>query len=313
MPYPTDGILLIDKEEGESSHDVVRKLKVASKAIKVGHAGTLDPFATGLLVLLLGQGTKLSPFIMAEKKVYLANIRLGIETDTQDYTGRVIGECAVPELSPESIKEAAGGFVGDIEQTPPIYSAVKHNGVRAYKLARKGCEVVLEKRRVTIHSIEVLDARLPDVKIKVACSSGTYIRTLASDLGKDLGCGGHLTSLRRLASGLFEVHNSLGSSLIPAEGHLPPHFIGESLMQRVIPLRDALPGMRGIEVDPATAEKVRHGFYPALERISAGLNPADCDGTHFKLVSNDELVAVVKVNSMGRDGHGRLEIARVFC
>ncbi len=306
MTYQTDGILLIDKNEGESSHDVVRKVKSALKIRKVGHAGTLDPFATGLLIILLGRGTKLSHYIMSENKVYLATMRLGIETDTLDPTGRIVRESAVPDLSPEYIREKAEGFIGDIEQTPPVYSAVKYKGTRAYKLARRGQEVVLKKRTVLIYSLRILSVDLPDVTLEVKCSSGTYIRSLAADLGEKLGPGGHLRYLRRLSCGSFAVQNALSSKEIFAENS------SRLLRDKVIPLRAALPDMREIMVENAIAEKVRHGYQPALEGLADGLDLAGCEGTHLKLVSNSELVAVIKVNKCRRGGHDRLDIARVF-
>lgn len=306
MTYPTDGILLIDKNKGESSYHVVQKVKDALKIRKVGHAGTLDPFATGLLIILLGQGTKLSPFVMSENKIYLATMRLGIETDTLDPTGRVVRKTPVPNLSPEYIQEKAGKFVGNIEQTPPSFSAVRTMGTRAYKLARRGQEVVLKKRNVTIHSLRILAIDLPDVTMEVRCTSGTYIRSLAFDLGQALGTGSHLRSLRRLGSGFFDVKNAFGSKKI-----LNGNF-NRSLNDRVIPMSAALPGMEEIQVEHSLAEKVRNGYQPALEAIADGYNLAARDGAHLKLVSNDELAAVVRVNISGRDGHGRLKIVRVF-
>ena len=306
MTYQTDGILFIDKDMGESSHEVVRKVKAGLKISKVGHAGTLDPFATGLLIILLGRGTKLSPFIMSENKVYLATMRLGIETDTLDPTGRIVRKNAVPDLSPEYIRKKAEGFIGDIEQTPPAYSAVKYKGTRAYKLARRGQEVVLRKRTVSIFSLRIVSVDLPDVSLEVKCSSGTYIRSLAADLGEALGPGGHLRSLRRLACGSFEIQNALSSKEILTGNN------SRLLRDNVIPLRAALPHMREIVVEHSIAEKVRHGYQPALEDLDNGWALAGCDDTHFKIVSNSDLVAVIKVNKNRRDGHARLDIARVF-
>jgi len=309
LENPTDGILLIDKDVGETSYEVVKKVKSALgglKVRKVGHAGTLDPFATGLLIILLGQGTKLSPFTMSESKVYQATMRLGVETDTLDPTGRVICTSAVPDLSPDYIQEKARGFVGEIEQTPPIYSALKYQGTRAYKLARRGQGVELKKRKVTIHSLRIVSIGLPDVTMEVKCSSGTYIRSLAADLGSELGPGGHLKSLRRIASGSFEARNALSSKEISTERN---HCV---LRERVIPLRAALSSMREIEVEPSVAEKVRHGYQPALEGLDKSLSLAGCEDRYIKLVRDDELVAIVKVNKNGGGGYDNLEIERVF-
>ena len=183
MGHRIDGILLVNKIKGETSHDVVKKVKAAFglKNCKVGHAGTLDPFATGLLIILLGQGTKLSRFIMSEDKVYRGTMRLGVETDTLDCTGSVVHKVTVSELGIEQIREKARQFVGEIEQLPPVYSAVKYKGTRAYKLARRGEEMSLKKRNVTVYSLRILSVDLPDVTMEVRCSSGTYIRSLAAD------------------------------------------------------------------------------------------------------------------------------------
>ena len=306
MTYQTDGILLVDKNEGETSYEVVRRVKSVLKVSKVGHAGTLDPFATGLLIILLGRGTKLSPFIMSETKVYLGTMRLGLETDTLDSTGRVVRKSTVPDLSLKDIREKAENFVGDIEQTPPLFSAVKHRGTRAYKLARRGEAVALKKRTVTIFSLKVLSVDLPDVTLEIKCSSGTYIRSLAADLGEALGPGGHLKSLRRLACGSFDTKDAICSKEILA-GNKDP-----LLWDKVIPLRRALPEMGEIEAEHDIAEKIRHGYKPALQGLADGLDLAGCEGTHLKLISQGELVAVMKVTKCGRGSHGRLDLVRVF-
>lgn len=307
MGYPIDGILLVDKIEGETSYEVVKKVKPffgGARVQKVGHAGTLDPFATGLLIILLGQGTKLSNFIMSGTKVYLAGIRLGIETDTMDHTGRVIGTSMVPDLVPEFIQEACQGFVGDIEQVPPAYSAVKYKGVRAYKLARRGLDVNLKSRIVTVHSLRIIAIDLPDITIEVSCSSGTYIRRLASDFGKKLETGAHLRSLRRLTSGPFEVRDAVGSREISNRNDYP------LLREKVIPLGDALPDMREIEVDNVLAEKVQHGYQPTCEDLAKWT--CDLGDGYAKLVRDGNLIAVVKVNMSKEVDHGEIKIKRVF-
>ena len=300
---------MIDKCEGETSYDVVRKVKSAfggSRLQKVGHAGTLDPFATGLLIILLGQGTKLSPFIMSGKKVYLATMGLGVETDTLDSTGRVIRTGVVPEMRPEYIQDKARGFVGDIEQLPPVYSAVKYKGVRAYKLARRGIEMDLQKRKVTVYSLRILSVDLPDITMEVKCSSGTYIRSLAADLGRELGPGGYLKSLRRLASGPFEAQNALSSREIPAKQSL------ELLKDRVISLKDALPDRREIEVGDPLARRIRDGYQPAWEELADGSDMTGREDEYIKLVRRCELVAIVRPNGNKGVGHGRVKIERVF-
>ena len=310
MEHPIDGILLIDKTEGETSHDVVKKVKSALglKGCKVGHAGTLDPFATGLLIILLGQGTKLSRFIMSEGKVYLGTVRLGVETDTLDGTGSVVRTGTVPELEIEQIRERARRFVGEIEQVPPVYSAVKYRGTRAYKLARRGVEMTLKKRNVTVYSLRIHSVDLPDVTIEVRCSSGTYIRSLAADLGKGLGPGGHLKSLRRLASGAFKADDALSSrNLVTKDG---ASF--SVLRDKVIPLRAALPGMREIDVGDLLAKKVRHGYQPAWEELAGGWDMTGFEGGNVKLVSEGELVAIMKANKSEGVDYGKVRIERVF-
>ncbi len=309
MEYPIDGILLIDKNEGETSHDVVKKVKDAfnaRKGLKVGHAGTLDPFATGLLILLLGQGTKLSNFLMAGKKDYLATMRLGIETDTLDPTGRVVRTDTVPQLTPEEIRSKAKAFVGNIEQTPPRFSAVKYKGTRAYELARKGLDVDLKKRIVSVYSLQIMSVQLPDVTMKVTCSKGTYVRSLAADMARELGPGGHLSSLRRIAIGPFEVRDALSSSVLLQTG---AHSL---LRDKIIPLRAALPGMYEIQVGEPLAKKVRNGYQPTLRELNKSLSASDCKDGYVKLMSADDLVAIMKLKENGGIGYGRLKIERVF-
>jgi len=312
MGCSIDGILLIDKEEGETSYGVVKKVRFALAGLgvkKVGHAGTLDPFATGLLIILSGQGTKLSPFIMSESKIYLATIRLGIETDTMDPTGQVIRTSSVPVLNPQQIQEKANGLVGRREQVPPRYSAVKYKGKRAYKLARKGIEFDLKSRKITVHSISVLSVDLPHVTMEVRCSGGTYVRSLAAELGGILGSGAHLKSLRRLGSGSFEVRNALNSKEISAS------VGGHPLGDRIIPLSAALPNMMEFEVGRDLAEKVRHGYQPAWEELK---EVSDFDGSkgsgdgRLKFVKDGELLAIVNIEHGKGSDHPIPRLERVF-
>jgi tRNA pseudouridine55 synthase len=311
MGYPNDGILLIDKEEGETSFGVVKKVRSAFKdcrGLKVGHAGTLDPFATGLLIVLLGQGTKLSHFIMREKKAYLATLRLGIRTDTLDPTGCVLSTSPVPDLSLDFVRRKAQDFVGEVEQIPPIFSAIKYKGTRAYKLARKGTKIDLQKRTVTVYSLKVLSLDLPDILMEMVCSSGTYVRSLAADLGNQLGPGGHLKSLRRQASGPFKVQDAIISGVISSrEGR-------DILKERVIPLAKALPGMREVEVSDIVAREIRRGRQQVFEALASGdMLPGvkANEDEHFKLVARGKLIAIVKAN-VGRGGYDRPRVERVF-
>ncbi len=309
MGSPTDGIILIDKEGGRTSYGVVKELKASlggAKKRKVGHAGTLDPFATGLLVILVDQGTKLSPFIMSGDKVYEATLRLGVETDTLDPTGRVVRSRPVAPLEPEHIQGKAQQFVGTIDQVPPVFSAVKSGGIPAYKLARKGVKVDPKRRRVKVYSLRILSIDLPHVTMEVACSGGTYIRSLAADLGTELGPGAHLRSLRRLASGPFRVEEALSSRDIPPSGG------SDSLRKRIIPLRDALPDMDQIEVDKFLAKKIRQGYQPEWQELPPGSRRRLCQGGYSKVVENGELVAVVGGEKMGGNDQTRVILKRVF-
>jgi tRNA pseudouridine55 synthase len=299
-----DGIILIDKEEGKTSFGVVKAIRRLLKVKKVGHAGTLDPFATGLLIVLLGQGTKLSNYLMAGDKAYQATMRLGVETDTQDLTGRVVKRCLVPQFEPEFIKKVALRFVGEIEQVPPLFSAVNYRGKRAYELARKGIKMDLQKRRVKVHSLAITSIDLPDVTMKVACSRGTYVRSLAADLGKELGPGAHLKSLRRLCSGPFSVKDT--QSLENVE-----HLSRDRLVpQRIIPLREALPDMKEAEVDGGMAQRIRNGHQPGCEEVAMVDLPRSFEG-YMKLIDGEGLVAIAKVHHL-LENKASLKIMRVF-
>jgi tRNA pseudouridine55 synthase len=293
-----DGVLIVDKEEGETSFSVVRKVKKLLKVSKVGHAGTLDPFATGLLLVLVGQGTKLSPYLMAGDKTYLGTLTLGTETDTLDRTGRVTAVKPVPKLDPELVRERARAFVGETEQTPPSFSALKVQGKRAYSLARKGLPVILEKRWVRIMELAVLSLDLPDVTFRVVCSSGTYVRTLAADLGKELGVGAHLKALRRTAIGPYGVEDALRSGDMGASA--------EAVKKRIIPLRHALPHFTEVEVDERTAFQVRKGYQPGWEELG---KKAPFPQEEVKLVSGTDLVALVRFEPRAK---GQLRVSRVF-
>ncbi|MBO7741708.1 MAG: tRNA pseudouridine(55) synthase TruB [Victivallales bacterium] len=200
-----DGILLVDKPADWSSFDVVNCVRRTFNLKKVGHCGTLDPFATGLLVLLLGKATRLQDSLMAESKVYTGTLMLGVETDSQDLTGTVTAQNPVPQLDAAALQAHADGFLGESLQIPPMHSAIKINGQPLYKLARKGREVERQGRPITITRFQLTAFNLPCVDFEIHCSKGTYIRTLGADLGTRIGCGAHLTALRREASGSHSV------------------------------------------------------------------------------------------------------------
>jgi len=203
-----NGIINIYKEAGFTSHDVVAKMRGICGQKKIGHTGTLDPQATGVLPVCLGSGTKLCDMLTDKDKEYVAELLLGVTTDTQDTTGEVLEKKSV-EATEEEVREAVMSFVGPYAQVPPMYSALKVDGKKLYELARAGKEVERKARPVTIHEIEILEVKLPVVKMRVACSKGTYIRTLCADIGEKLGCGGTMQSLQRTRVGSFSLEKAL--------------------------------------------------------------------------------------------------------
>jgi tRNA pseudouridine 55 synthase len=209
MTADPNGILLVDKPAGMTSHDVVNAVRKMFNIKKAGHGGTLDPSATGLLILLIGAGTKLSDRIMGHDKTYAGVMRLGLTTSTQDADGEILSEAPIDGIAESAVLEAASAFKGDMYQLPPMVSALKKDGVPLYKLARQGQEVEREPRFIHIYDFKVTEFGLPDSKIYVKCTKGTYVRTLCHDVGASLGCGGILQSLRRLQSGKFSVENAI--------------------------------------------------------------------------------------------------------
>ena len=205
----SDGVLLVDKAAGMTSHDVVALVRRRLQIRKVGHCGTLDPLATGLLLLTLGRGTKIQDLLMAEDKEYSGTMMLGVITTTQDKDGEVIERHPVPALDEESIRAAFEKFRGDFYQTPPMVSAIKQAGVPLYKLARQGKTVEREPRLVHVYRYSIDRTALPEIDFTVVCSKGFYVRTYAHDIGAELGCGAHLHSLRRVKSGRFDVAGAI--------------------------------------------------------------------------------------------------------
>ena len=305
MGNTRDGILLVDKGEGETSFGVVRKIRGVLGIKKVGHAGTLDPFATGLLVILTGQGTKLAPYIMTGSKTYRGTLRLGVETDTQDPTGQRISTRPVPDFSLEEIQQNASDFMGEIEQVPPAFSAVRYQGKRAYALARKGIGIELEKRKVRIYALDILGAELPEVTFQVVCSGGTYVRTLAADLGRRMSTGAHLKVLRRLGSAPFLVQDAVKSSWIGS-------CMGASDLEgRIISLRGALPGMEEVSTSGAMAQKIRNGYRPRWKELT-GKVPDGFPGAPVKIVCGQDLVAIAEGMTPPAEDGMLLKIHRVF-
>ncbi len=205
---PFDGVLLVDKPPRLTSHDVVDRLRRQFGFRKVGHCGTLDPAATGLLVIVLERATKLQANLMIEDKTYEGVMLLGVATDSQDGDGKVIAEKLVPALTETDIETVLAKFRGDLQQIPPMVSAIKHEGTPLYKLARKGKTIEREPRLVHIYDLRMLKLDLPRVHLRVTCTKGTYVRTLCHDIGETLGCGAHLAGLRRTRSGKFDARDA---------------------------------------------------------------------------------------------------------
>ena len=199
------GILLVDKPQGMTSFDVVRRVRRAMGGVKAGHTGTLDPLATGVLPVCLGEATKIAGLLLAQDKEYQVTAQLGLRTDSYDVTGKVLHDGGADDVSRDAIELALEGFRGTIDQVPPAYSAVRRNGRRAYELARKGEKVTLDPRSVTVYALSVRSWRPPLLDLHVQCSKGTYVRSLVADLGERLGCGAAVGALRRLRSGQFSV------------------------------------------------------------------------------------------------------------
>lgn len=225
------GILLVDKPAGMTSHDVVDRIRRAAGMRRVGHTGTLDPSATGLLILCLGQATRLSEHFTGQSKTYEGIMRLGVVTDSYDLEGAVVEEHPVPPLDLPALQDACNGFLGRIEQTPPMVSAVKVGGERLYKKARKGESVTRAPRPVLVAAFDVLGYEAPDARVRIMCSSGTYVRGLCHDVGQALGCGAVLASLRRLAVGHHHVDHAT-----PLDAFTSP----ESVEERLLAMGDAL-------------------------------------------------------------------------
>ncbi len=206
---PLDGIILVDKPEGLTSHDVVDRIRRHFQFKKVGHAGTLDPQATGLLVLMIGRGTKLANLLLAGDKTYLGTMRLGITTDTQDAQGQLLREADYRQVTREQLQAAIQRWNGDVLQTPPMVSAMKKQGVPLYKLARRGLTVERRPKLIHIYEFQLRDFNPPQATFYLRCSKGVYVRTLCADIGAELGCGAHLEQLRRTQSGDFSIDQAL--------------------------------------------------------------------------------------------------------
>ncbi len=236
QPKELDGVLLVDKPRDHTSHDVIARLRGKLKMKRIGHAGTLDPMATGLLVVLVGKATSMSQYIISLDKEYTGTITLGVVTNSQDADGEMVETRPVPPLTSEQVTATMNTFLGDQYQTPPMFSAIKVDGVPLYKLARKGEEVVREPRFIRVINWELTRFAPPELDFRMRCTKGTYVRTLAHDLGQKLGCGAHLSALRRTATDKLNVAQALTMEQIEA---LPLAELGKHLLH----VRDVVPSL----------------------------------------------------------------------
>ncbi|MBX3236947.1 MAG: tRNA pseudouridine(55) synthase TruB [Nitrospiraceae bacterium] len=279
-----DGVLNVRKEAGWTSHDVVARLRGKLRGGKVGHAGTLDPAATGVLPVLVGKATRIAEYLLTWDKQYLVELRLGETTDTQDATGTVLDRNSVDHLTEQAVRDAAARFEGRILQVPPMYSAVKVRGVPLYKSARAGREIEREARAVTIERLEVLRVCLPDVTLRVVCSKGTYMRTLCADIGESLGVGGHMLALDRERVGPLKVEEAL--TVAEVESRLAEGTFGAVLLT----LDGALQGLPACTVGPESAARILHGT-PVEQRDVLAWVPAPVatgDGADHAIRLKDE-------------------------
>ncbi len=292
MMYVGNGAVVIDKPSDMTSARLVARVKKMTGAMKVGHTGTLDPFATGVMICCFNQATRLSRFFLSGGKKYLATMLLGITTDTQDATGTVLNRCDHGHVTEADVMAACRHFTGEIHQRPPVYSALKHEGVPLYKLARQGKAVQKPPRKVIIRSIRLLSVDLPEIHFEVSCSGGTYIRTLCADMGAFLGCGGHLKNLRRTESSGFSIDRAMDLT------ELETLALSGKLSDKLVRMSAMLPDMAACVVDSRLGERIRHGMSiddRDLEgkTIVPGGN-ADYAG-YLKLVdAEDDLLAVVE-------------------
>lgn len=292
-----NGVLVIDKPQGPTSFEVVRRVKAALGSKRAGHTGTLDPMATGVLPVCLGEATKLAGLLTEGDKAYDAVVRLGVATDTQDVTGAVLETRPVPPLSAELLEAALERFRGTFSQLPPMYSAVKVRGKRLYERARAGESVERTPRQVMVSSLVLRDFSASECTLSVRCSKGFFVRTLADDLGRALGCGGALKSLRRTASGHFALDRALSLSSVEALGVAGPAGRAD-LEGRIVSMADALPDLPAVRIPAPDVARVLHG-------VPLVLGPSAPEGRVRVLGPEGALLAVGEVHE------GRLSYVRV--
>jgi tRNA pseudouridine55 synthase len=305
MQQEINGILAVDKPSGMSSAKLTSQIKRFLRVKKVGHTGTLDPFATGVMLLCIGKATKLARFFLHGIKTYEGVIHLGIETDTQDLTGLVTATYKTDNISKANVFNVFENFKGTMRQVPPIFSALKHDGVPLYKLARMGKPVQKAARMIHIYHLNILDMCLPEIRFRVTCSGGTYIRTLSVDIGKALGCGGHLKALIRTRNNGFKIEETVSLSEIEKIAKSESSDVRESISGFLIPMAEALPYMPEYMVKEDTAKNILNGIpvrsedlenmtKPGRQRIFKDLDTEEAAEEHIKVVNTSgDLLAIL--------------------
>jgi tRNA pseudouridine55 synthase len=291
-----DGILAINKPAGISSAGVVARVKRVLGVKKIGHTGTLDPFATGLLLIAVQKATRISRFFLDGSKRYTARVALGVETDTYDCTGKIIFEAdpgVVRGVLPEAVRTVVASFSGPQEQVPPSFSALKHKGQPLYKLARKGEMIQKPARKIDIYSISVSQMTLPEFEMDVHCSGGTYIRSLAYDIGKQLNCGAHLVGLCRTCSSAFDLNTAI--ELGELEKMTP-----QEIEPFILPMSDCLAFLPSVQADTLLEQKISYGQKLGSEEITSLLSPDLALSPFIKVVDNsNRLLALIEPDKEG--------------
>ena len=286
-----NGILLIDKPSGWTSSDVVAKLRGVLHEKRIGHAGTLDPMATGLLVLFVGRATRACSFAEADDKEYHAGLRLGLTTDTQDVTGRTLRESDASFITEETLREALAGFEGEIGQIPPMYSAIKQNGKKLYEIARRGGEVERKPRPITVYRLALTGRDGEDWLLDIECSKGTYVRTLCHDIGESLGCGGCMSALRRVRAGAFSVQ----------QAHTLPKVIAAAAEGRaeelLLPLDGLFAAHPALTVGAEAERRIRCGNDAALPDTPDGVWRVYGESGNFLALCRTEAGALKTIKS----------------
>jgi tRNA pseudouridine55 synthase len=304
MQQEINGILAVDKPSGMSSARLTAKIKRLLRVKKAGHTGTLDPFATGVMLLCIGKATKLARFFLHGTKTYEGVIRLGIETDTQDLTGLITATYNTESISEADVFSVFEQFKGTIRQVPPIFSALKHEGIPLYKLARRGKPIQKPAREIHIYDLNILDICLPEIRFRVTCSGGTYIRTLSFDIGNALGCGGHLKALRRTQNFGFKIEETVSLPELEKMAELEYSDMRQVMSDFLIPMAEALTNMPEYIVKDDMVNNILNGIpmhYENLIEMTKEGNPVikdfyaqETSEEYIKLVNTDgDLLAVL--------------------